>query len=137
MKFLITGATGLVGKTITEHLIGKGHHVNFLTTRPSKATASEYQTGFYWNPKTGEIDTNCFEGVQTVINLAGASVAERWTSSHKKSILDSRLDTLNLLFSTLKNTSHSVNQLITASAIGVYPSSRKKLYKESESVLSI
>ena len=136
MKFLITGATGLVGSRITQLLTNKGHNVNFLTTSSSKLKTSEHVKGFYWNPKTGEIDEKCLDGVSTIINLAGASVAKRWTSDHKAAILDSRLDSLNLLYTTLKNTAHTVEQLISASAIGVYPHSYKTLYKESETSLS-
>jgi len=136
VRFLITGATGLVGSRITQILTNKGHIVHFLTTSASKLKASEQVKGYYWDPKNGEIDEKCLEGVNTIINLAGASVAKRWTSSHKEAILNSRLDTLNLLFSTLKTTSHKVEQLISASAIGVYPHSYEKLYKESETSLS-
>jgi hypothetical protein len=137
LKILITGATGLVGSRISQFLINRGHKVNFLTTRLSKTKNSKNVKGFFWNPKSGEIDKNCLEGVSTIINLAGASVAKRWTASHKASILNSRLDTLNLLHSTLeKSAGHKVEQLISASAIGVYPHSFKKLYEESETTLN-
>jgi len=136
VKFLITGATGLVGSRITELLTNKGHAVNFLTTSTSKITSTNNVKGYYWKPKTGEIDKDCLKGVNTIINLAGASVAKRWTETHKASILNSRLDTLNLLYSTLQSTPHEIEQLISASAIGVYPHSYKTLYKESETSLS-
>lgn len=136
VKFLITGATGLVGSRITQLLTNKGHQVNFLTTSTSKLKTTENVKGYHWNPKAGEIDEKCLDGVSTIINLAGASVAQRWTESHKTAILDSRLDSLNLLYSTLKTEKHQVDQLISASAIGVYPHSYKKLYTESETSLS-
>ena len=31
MKFLISGGTGLIGKTLTQYLIDRGHSVNILT----------------------------------------------------------------------------------------------------------
>jgi len=136
LKFLITGATGLVGSRITQLLTNRGHDVNFLTTCTSKITSAKNVKGYYWKPEAGEIDKDCLKGVNTIINLAGASVAKRWTASHKEAILKSRLDTLNVLYSTLKSTPHTVEQLISASAIGVYPHSLKTLYKESETSLS-
>jgi uncharacterized protein (TIGR01777 family) len=136
MKLLITGATGLVGQAITDLLLERGDTINYLTTRSSKIENKENYKGFLWNTKTQDIDMSCFEGVDAIINLAGASVAERWTSSHKKAILESRISSLNLLYDALSKAEHNVEHLISASAIGVYPSSLTKLYDESESDLS-
>ena len=132
VNFLITGATGLVGTRVTELLIEKGHTVNYLTTRNSKIEKSDRLNGFFWDPVKGLIDEDCFKNVQCIINLAGANVAQRWSSSHKASILKSRIDALNLLFSKLQRVEHSITQLISASAIGIYPHSYKHIYQESE-----
>ncbi|RRO25307.1 TIGR01777 family oxidoreductase [Flavobacteriaceae bacterium 14752] len=136
MKVLITGATGLVGKALTAQLLERGDEVNYLTTSESKVENQKNINGFVWDPKRQEIDKTCFEGVDYIINLAGASVAERWTSEHKKAILDSRIDSLNLLYQSLSEIDHKVKHLISASAIGVYPSSLTKLYDEAETELS-
>lgn len=136
MKVLITGATGLVGQALTEMLLKRGDSVNYLTTSSSKLKQEDNYKGYLWNTKKQEIDKGCFEGVTAIINLAGASVAERWTSQHKKAILDSRVDSLNLLYKALSEIDHSVEHLVSASAIGVYPSSETKLYEEDEYNLS-
>jgi len=136
MKLLITGATGLVGQALTEMLLERGDSVNYLTTTPSKVEQKEHYKGFLWNAKTQEIDKACFEGVSIIINLAGASVAQRWTSQHKKAILESRISSLNLLHKSLSEIEHEVKHMVSASAIGVYPSSLTKLYDEDESYLS-
>ncbi len=136
MKVLITGATGLVGKALTAKLLERGDEVNYLTTRESKVEKSDNFKGFQWNPKKQEIDKACFEGVECIVNLAGASVAERWTKEHKKAILNSRIDTLNLLYKSLSEIKHEVKHLVSASAIGVYSSSLTKLYDETETQLS-
>jgi len=136
MKILITGATGLVGQALTEQLLERGDEVNYLTTRPSKVKNQENYQGFKWDTKNQTIDKDCFDGVEYIINLAGASVAERWTASHKKAILDSRIDSLKLLYDSLSDIDHEVKHLISASAIGVYPSSLTKLYEETEDDLS-
>ena len=84
MRVLITGATGLVGKEITRLCHEKGIAVNYLTTSKSKLRSDNNYKGFYWNPKAGEIDKSCFEGVDTIINLVGASISKRWTDTYKK-----------------------------------------------------
>ena len=130
MRILITGATGLVGSEITRLCHEQGINVNFLTTSKGKIEKNETYRGYYWNPSTGEIDVKCLEGVGAIINLAGASVFQPWTASNKKKILKSRIDSLNLLHRTLKSNTHQVGQLVSASAIGIYPSSRSKMYEE-------
>ena len=87
MKVLVTGATGLVGQAIVKVLRQKGIPVNYLTTSKGKITSTEDFQGFYWNPAKGEIDLDCFENVQAIINLAGASIAKRWTPNYRKKIL--------------------------------------------------
>ncbi|WP_029037997.1 TIGR01777 family oxidoreductase [Salinimicrobium xinjiangense] len=132
MRILITGATGLVGSEITRLCHEKGISVNYLTTSKSKLEKSETFKGFYWNPGEGKIDEGCLEGVGAIINLAGANVFQPWTSSAKKKILDSRIDSLQLLHRLLKEHTHEVRQLVSASAIGIYPSSPTKMYEEDE-----
>ena len=50
MKLLITGATGLIGKKITENLLETGFQIHYLTTGKSKTNILQGATGFYWNP---------------------------------------------------------------------------------------
>ncbi len=136
MRILITGATGLVGSEITRQCHEQGINVNFLTTSKGKIEKSETYRGYYWNPSSGEIDVKCLEGVGAIINLAGASVFQPWTDSNKKKILNSRIESLNLLYKTLKENSHEVGQLVSASAIGIYPSSRSKMYEEDDNLVA-
>lgn len=134
MKLLITGATGLVGQELVAQCHSNGYDVNFLTTSKRKLVSEANYKGFYWNPQVGEIDANCLNGVSVIINLAGASISKRWTSSYKKEILNSRLDTLNTLYNALSESSgHQVTSFISASAIGIYPSSIDNYYEEEES----
>ena len=136
MKVLITGATGLVGTALTELCHKNGIDVNYLTTSKDKIQSKNNYKGFYWNTKTDEIDDACFEGVDTIFHLAGATIAQRWSVENRKAIFESRVVTTRLLYSTLSRKRKNgetvtVKHFITASAIGGYPSSFTKLYDES------
>ncbi|WP_405381187.1 TIGR01777 family oxidoreductase [Maribacter sp. LLG6340-A2] len=134
MKVLITGATGLVGSELVSQCHEKGYDVNYLTTNKGKIVSKPNYQGYYWNPEKAEIDSDCLKNVSVIINLAGASISKRWTSSYKKTILDSRVNSLGLLKQTLMNTAdHTVTSLVSASAIGVYPNSLSNYYSEEES----
>lgn len=130
MKVLISGATGLVGSVLVQQLLGQGHSVNYLTTSRSSIKSKKNYTGFYWNAAKGEIDPACLDGVDAIIHLAGASISKRWTKQYKQQIIDSRVTTAALLYNLVENTSNNIHQFISASAIGIYPSSPDKVYSE-------
>ena len=131
MTVLITGATGLIGREIVKQCHDKGFNVHYLTTSKSKlATESNYK-GFFWNPNNNEIDHSCFEGVSTIINLVGASISKRWIESYKKEILESRTKTAQLLQDTIRLYNYNIKHVVSASAIGIYPSSFTNYYDEA------
>jgi len=136
MRILITGATGLVGSEIVKKCHDQNIAVNYLTTSKNKIVEKPDYHGFYWNPDSGEIDLKCFEGVSAIINLAGASISKRWTSSYKKTILSSRVNTLRTLHTALQKVDNkSITSFVSASAIGVYPDSLTNYYTEKETAI--
>ncbi len=131
MSVLIAGATGLIGMAVTRKFQERNIEVHYLTTRKGKLKKEEGFKGFYWDPKNGEIDMQCFDGVTAVINLAGASISQRWTRANKKKIIRSRLDSLQTLRKALeKLETKSIESFVAASAIGIYPDSLDRYYTE-------
>ena len=130
MRVLITGATGLIGKEIVSICHDNGIDVHYLTTSKSKLNNTENYKGFYWNPLKNEIDETCFEGVDSIINLVGASIAKRWTNHYKKEVIESRTKTAALLKQTIQKYNYPVKHIVSASAIGIYPSSLVNYYDE-------
>lgn len=118
-KVLITGGSGLLGTRITEILLEKGIEVAHLSTR--KSYKRKGVGVFYWDPSMQVMDAKAFNGVTSIIHLAGAGVADkRWTKTRKKEILDSRVESSLLLMNFLNQKDHQVTQFIGASAIGYY-----------------
>ncbi|MAC92097.1 MAG: NAD-dependent epimerase, partial [Flavobacteriaceae bacterium] len=102
MKLLITGATGLIGRKLTEKFLNEDFDINYLTTVKSKISTIEGAKGFYWNPSQDQIDSKCFSGVDTIIHLAGSTVSKRWSKSYKKKIYSSRIKSTQILLRGLK-----------------------------------
>jgi len=116
-SILITGGSGLVGSALTDLLLQKGYQVSHLGRSPSSGKVKCYR----WSVSEKYIDPKALEGVDAVIHLAGASVAEkRWTPQRKKEILESRTRSSELLFEALRNTPNKVKLVIGATAIGYY-----------------
>lgn len=132
MKILITGATGLIGKELVTLLLQNGISIHYLTTSKNKIESQSNYQGFYWNPDQGIIDENALMGVDSIIHLAGATISKRWTSKYKQEIIESRILSSNLLFKALKDYPNSVKQIVSASAIGIYPDNLTKLYTEED-----
>lgn len=127
-KILITGASGLIGKRLTEMLLKKGYQVAHL----SRSKKSGLVPSFVWDVEAGVIDTASLEGVETIIHLAGAGVADkRWSRSRKEEILESRLKSTQLLFDTLSKNPNQVKNFISASAIGYYGFGQDEVFVEA------
>ncbi|MEM1260162.1 MAG: TIGR01777 family oxidoreductase [Bacteroidota bacterium] len=136
MKLLITGATGLVGQAIVKELKKYDLPVHYLTTDRKKIISKDNYYGFHWNPSLGQMDESALEGVTAIINLAGATISNKWTSSYKKEVLNSRLDSLKTLKKGLeKAKNHAVEAFVSASAIGIYPNSLTTFYEENETAV--
>jgi len=131
MKVLITGATGLIGTELVSLLLQNGISVNYLTTSKKKIVNELNYNGFYWSPEQGIIDENCLMGVDSIINLAGANIAKRWTNSYKQEIIESRLLSSALLFKAIKNNPNQVKQIVSASGTSIYPNSDSIIYDEN------
>src|SRR5690606_33641077 len=109
--------SGMIGRELKRFLKDGGHDLVFLS-RSKKDHATDT---FVWDVENTVIDERVFDGVDTIVHLAGAGIAEkRWTNERKKELLDSRVLSTRLLFETLKKINHQVKCIVSASAIGYY-----------------
>ena len=119
MKILITGSTGLVGTALTQDLQRAGHTVCRLV-RPGTSPGNSHGFDVNWNPATGELG-GAAVGADAVVNLAGASIADkRWTPQRKSVLRSSRVDTTRALVQALAKMSARPRVLVSASATGIY-----------------
>lgn len=117
-SILLTGGTGLIGSSLTQQLLDKGYSVSHLSRSAGKDPRIKT---FLWDVHKGEIEEHCIDGVDIIIHLAGAGIADgRWTEERKKEIIDSRTKSIQLIYSLLKTKKHQVKSIISASAIGYY-----------------
>ncbi len=115
---LIAGGSGFIGSRLSQLLLNKGYDVAVLSRKRHQGL---HVKSFYWNPQEQEIDNACLEKADVLINLAGSNIAEKpWTEKRKRDLFNSRINSAQLLFNTLRTHSHKVKCYVGASAIGFY-----------------
>ncbi len=128
---LIGGGSGLIGTRISELLEQKGHKVLHLSRKKNlNAKFPKYE----WDLKNEIIDDNAIAQADFVINLAGTGVVDqRWTTSRKKEIIDSRVKSTLLLKKAIARLKQTPKAIISASAIGFYGDRKNELMNEDSS----
>ncbi len=128
-KVLITGGTGMIGAPLTELLLNVGYEVIHLSRT---VTGEERVPTYSWNLNTKQIDPRAFNGIDSIIHLAGAGIANKpWSANRKQEIIDSRVETAKMLFDGCDKNNVNLKNFISASAIGYYPLTISDLvYKE-------
>lgn len=115
MKIAITGSSGLIGSALRGRLSAGGHDVVRIVRRD--AGPGEVS----WDPAEGHLDGAALEGLDGVVNLAGAGIGdERWTEERKRLLVESRTASTDLLARTLAGLDRPPKVLLSGSAIGFY-----------------
>jgi uncharacterized protein (TIGR01777 family) len=128
MKVAVTGSSGLIGPALVRHLRSAGHEVVRVVRRPSAAPDE-----ITWDPTAGTIDLDGLNGVDAVVNLAGAPVGDRrWTEDFKRVILKSRVDSTRTIATAMTRLDPKPRVLVSASAIGYYGETGDRVVDESD-----
>lgn len=115
---LIAGGTGLIGRHLCRFLRKQGYAIRLLSRHPERVR--EYPA-FKWDIPTRYLDPASLDGVDAIVNLAGASIVERpWTKKRKALLVASRVDATHLLREALDALKVKPRRYIAASAIGYY-----------------
>jgi len=134
MKVLITGGSGTLGKEIANLVFKKKYEVNILTRNKNLKSNNPRLKYFYWNPKKEDIDLNCFNDIDCVINLAGFSILSLWTKANKTKIFDSRVGTTNFILDVILKKKIKIKSFVNASAIAAYRDSSDFTSSENDSI---
>ena len=128
MKILISGSSGLIGSAAATALKSDGHDVVHLVRPGKPPNPGDVQ----WDPMRATVDVAALEGVEVVIHLSGAGIADgRWTEERKQLLRSSRIDTTRVLVDSLSRLKQKPRVLIVASAIGYYGNRGDEILTES------
>lgn len=121
MKVLITGATGLIGRSLCGSLSEDGHTVVALSRSPETTCGLAAAELHKWDPRSAQFPAQALAGIDAVVHLAGEPiVARRWTEDQKKLIRDSRVLTTRTLVEAFHSLDSRPAVFICGSAVGFY-----------------
>jgi uncharacterized protein len=127
MKVLVSGATGLIGKAVTNELKRAGHEITTLSRKPAGGAIG-------WQPKDEPAPVHALESARVIIHLAGEPIAERrWTEEVKRGIRDSRVIGTRNLIRGIESAATRPALLVCASAVGYYGSRGDEVLDEASS----
>lgn len=117
VRILVSGASGLIGVALTEHLRRRGHEVSTLVRRRPVSGAGELE----WDPPAGVLPASALDGVDGVVNLCGAGIGDRrWSATYKSELRSSRIVPTALLADAMASRSDRPRVFVSASAVGWY-----------------
>jgi uncharacterized protein (TIGR01777 family) len=133
VRVIVTGATGFVGKALSNHLLDSGHEVVALSRNQKKAQSifGDKATVLEWDGTTSSGWASAAENAEAIINLAGANLSSRyWSTSYKKELWDSRINAGRAIVQAVMRAKRKPKILIQASAVGYYGSRKDETLDE-------
>lgn len=119
MTIVIAGGSGYIGTQLSKKLLSLGHRVVVIDVHAPRFTHSEL---FFiqCDISAQALPYDVLEKTDAVINLAGRTIATRWTKKVMEEIRTSRIESTKHIVETIKNTKNKPTCFICASAIGFY-----------------
>ncbi len=125
MRIAVAGSHGLIGSALVDSLSRSGHQVLRLVRGPA---AGEGEVR--WDPETVGVPPGTFDGVDAVVGLGGAGLADRrWSGWVKQRLRDSRITPTAVLAEAVQQA--GVPVFVSASATGYYGDTGEEAADES------
>ncbi len=137
MRVIITGGTGLIGRSLAQLLAPQGYEIIVLSRHPASAAQIFHQQRFTnirtcgWDARSAQGWGELITSESAIVNLAGATPAHwRWTRSYRARILESRLHAGEAVMQAMARYGPP-KVLVQASASGYYGDRRQELLTEA------
>lgn len=133
-KILITGGSGFLGTAIIEKLIRLGGYEIIVLDLREPRIQQPLVRFVKTDLSRGLPENQNFKNPYAVINLAGKTIAGRWTKNHKDLIYKTRVHGTRNLVALFQNEKFRPEVLVNASAVGFYGDAGKDICHEDAPV---
>jgi uncharacterized protein (TIGR01777 family) len=106
MDILIAGASGFIGRHLSETFRGRGWQTVPLTRADFSLPDDEFERKF--------------EKARVIINAVGASISKRWSTRYKREIYDSRILTTGKIAAAINRMEVKPDVFISNSGVNIY-----------------
>lgn len=130
MNITITGATGFIGRRLIERLSSAPHQLHALTRHTNVKFGDIAVWTTRWDPMIETPPPESVVNADAVVHLAGEPVAQRWTTTAKFQIRESRVQGTRRLVEALSKSKRKPAVLVSGSAIGIYGSRGDEILTE-------
>ncbi len=142
MRVIVTGGSGLLGKSLGASLAADGHEVIALSRRPEQAGAVPGGVRLVrWDGETARGWGELADGADVIVNFAGESIGGsavpsilfgRWTASRKRAIVESRSNAGRAVVEAVRSAKRKPRLVVQASGAGFYgPRGSEELAEEA------
>lgn len=117
-RFLLSGASGLLGNALRTSLLASGAEILQLVRRPPAGPRE-----LRWDPAAPVAieQRDALGNLTAAIHLSGANVAgHRWTPAYRRQMWTSRVESTHALATALAGLARPPRTLLVASATGIY-----------------
>jgi uncharacterized protein (TIGR01777 family) len=127
VRVVLIGGTGMLGTWLGNALRDRGDEV-YVVTRQDPIDAHELN----WSTSRGIADVRRLEGVDAVVNLLGAPIAERpWTRMRRRTLRESRIDATGVLLQSLARLDKPPRTYVGVGHLGYYGARGEQMLDES------
>jgi len=133
-KIIITGATGLIGRKLSQKLTEAGHQIIVFSRNASSAKniLKKDYTYIDWDYRNSDKWIESISTADVIVHLAGINLfAKRWNKKFKEEILASRKETTKALVDAVKLSQAKPEVFVSASGVGYYGDCGDKLLDEN------
>lgn len=140
MRIAICGGSGFIGQALTDYYTKRNDEVIIVTRQLPKGAQPLTDRNTPLKPggqlsyvtwEQLEQEPALMEGLDALVNLAGASLSQRWSAKNKDAILSSRLSTVSKVASLLIRLAHKPPVVIQASAVAIYGTCLDQVFNEA------
>jgi uncharacterized protein len=122
-RVVLAGGSGFLGRALAEAFERAGYEPVVLTRRVRKSRVRQVE----WDGRTVRPWARELEGATAIVNLAGRSVDCRHTPKHKREIMESRIDSVEVLGRAIAACAEPPKVLIQSGSLAIYGDAGRRL----------
>lgn len=130
MKIVVAGGTGFIGRALVKALRTRGDEVWVVSRTAQSSPLDDKVHAITW--QTLEQQPEQFEALDAIINLAGETINQRWTTSAKQRIIASRVTSARQIATLVERLQHKPRVVINSSGVSIYGTSETLSFTEQD-----